>query len=861
MSTLKKAYKKFLKNKIKVAQSRGFEVDRTLFHPSFKPHQTDICEWACEKGAALIAASFGLGKTRMDIQILLEVKRKHPDAPVLVVCPLGVRQEFMHNDGPVMGVTFEYIRNREEQHNATTDFHITNYERVRDGDLDLSIYQCVCLDEGSCLRSLGSDTTQQFINKFKGTAYKYVFTATPSPNEYLELLNYAEFLGVMDRGQALTRFFKRNSQKAGELTIMPNQEEEFWLWVSSWAIFIEKPSDLGYEDEGYELPDINIEYHQVKVDNDKFGVITERDGQIKAFADTAKSLQDTAKVKRVSLDERLSKTIELTTEGGEGKHWIIWHHLEDERKAIEMAYGVMQHRSFASVYGSQDLDKREQAIIDFSEGKIEILATKPEIAGSGCNFQHHCADAIFMGVDYKFNDFIQAVHRIYRFLQTKQVNIHIIYCAEEQPIIDSLKEKWQLHTEQRGKMRDIIGEFGLAHRGTIGKLSRSFGCERIEVKGESFTAINNDNVLELDLDTIPDNSVGLIHSSIPFGNHFEYSASYNDFGHNENNNLFWKQMDFLIPNLFRVLEPGRNAIIHVKDRIQYATITGDGAYTMLPFSDECTAAFRKHGFLLMAGGRIQIDTDVVRENNQTYRLTHGEKCKDGSKMGAGLPEYLLVFRKPQTDMSRGYADKPICKSKDEFNLAIWQILAGSNWRSSGNRLLTPAEIATWNSDKIYKWFKMWSAAEVYDFRFHVELGEELLKRNKLPKSYSLLAPASNTENRWANINRMNCLNAQQMKRKLENHVCPLQFDIVERVIENWSMKGDVVLDPFGGLMTVPLMAVRMGRKGIGIELNNEYFGMGVKYLQEEQYKATIPTLFDELIELKELPESTQAIAV
>lgn len=855
-SNLIKSYKKFLKNKIKVAVSRGFEVDRTLFHPSFKPHQIDICEWACEKGAALIAASFGLGKTRMDIQILLEVKRKHPDAPVLVVCPLGVRQEFIHNDGPVMGVTFEYIRNREEQRSATSDFHITNYERVRDGDLDLSIYQCVCLDEGSCLRSLGSDTTQQFISKFKGTAYKYVFTATPSPNEYLELLNYAEFLGVMDRGQALTRFFKRNSQKAGELTIMPNQEEEFWLWVSSWAIFIEKPSDLGYDDAGYELPPINIEFHQVKVENEKFGIIKESDGQIKAFADTAKSLQDSSRVKRVSLTERLDKTFSIINHERypepPQRNYIIWHHLEDERRAIEKMFPAA-----VTVYGSQKLQEREQAIIDFSEGKIQIMATKPEIAGSGCNFQHHCSDAIFMGVDYKFNDFIQAVHRIYRFLQSKQVNIHIIYCEEEQPIIDALKEKWQLHDEQRGKMRDIINEFGLSHRGAIGKLSRSFGCERIEVGGNLFTAVRNDSVLEMEL--VESNSVGLIHTSVPFGNHFEYSASYNDFGHNETNGFFWKQMDFLIPNLYRALMPGRIAVIHVKDRIQYSTITGAGCYTILPFSDECVTAFRKHGFNYLS--RIQVDTDVVRENNQTYRLGHKEKCKDGSKMGAGLPEYLLVFRKPQTNLSVGYADLPVKRSKDEFNLATWQIIAGANWRSSGNRLLTPTEIATWNADKIYKWFKLWSQNEIYDYKFHVELGEELMKKKKLPTKYSLLAPASTSEFRWAEINRMNCLNAQQMKRKVENHVCPLQFDVVERVIDDYSMKGDLVLDPFGGLMTVPLMALRMGRRGMGIELNADYFGMGVKYLQEEQYKSTVPTLFDELIELKELPESSKAVAV
>ena len=443
-------------------------------------------------------------------------------------------------------------------------------------------------------------------------------------------------------------------------------------------------------------------------------------------------------------------------------------------------------------------------------------------------------------MNYKFNDFIQAIHRIYRFLQENEVNIHIIYTEEETPILDALKEKWRLHDEQRSKMREIIKEYGLSHKATIERLSRSFGCERVIKLGKDFIAVNNDCVLEMS--NICDNEFGLIHTSIPFGNHYEYSASYNDFGHNETNGVFWKQMDFLVPELFRVLKPGRNAVIHVKDRIQYSTITGDGCYSILPFSDECVTAFRKHGFVYMS--RIQIDTDVVRENNQTYRLGHTEKCKDASKMGAGLPEYLLVFRKPQTDKSNGYADEPITKSKDEFTLAKWQILAGSNWRSDGNRLPNPEEIAKWSPDKIYKWFKMWTTDCPYNYEFHKQLGEELEKRNKLPKTHSLLAPASQSEYRWSDINRMNCLNAEQMRRKVEAHVSPLQFDVVERVIDNWSKEGDLVLDPFGGLMTVPLTALRMNRQGYGIELNKDYFKMGVKYLEEQELKSAIPTLFD-----------------
>lgn len=826
-------YNEFLKSKIKLHESRGFKVDRTGFHTSLLPHQIDSVEWACDKGSALIASSFGLGKTRTNAQILIEINRL-TNQPVLVVCPLGVKSQFQAEDGPVMGVDFQYIRNREEQHAATSDFHITNYERVRDGDLDLGIYICVALDEGSVLRSLGSDTTQRFIQVFKFTQYKFVFTATPSPNEYLELINYADFLGVMDRGQALTRFFQRDSQKAGNLTLHPHHENDFWLWVSSWALFLDRPSDLGYSDDGYSLPELKVHYHEVQVDQSKYGITKSRDGQVKAFADSAASLQEAAKIKRKSVQDRMNKALVLMNEKPTS-HWLLWHLLEDERKAIDQ-----QVPDAVTVYGSQHLDDREQAILDFSHGRIRVLATKPEIAGSGCNFQRHCADAIFMSIDYKFNDFIQAVHRIYRFLQKQEVNIHLIYTEEERPIIDALKEKWELHTRQREKMRGIIRQFGLSQAGAIERLTRSFGCTRQETRGNLFTAINNDCVVELE--AMEDNSIGLIHTSIPFGNHYEYSASYNDFGHNDNNKVFWKQMDYLVPVLHRILKPGRNAIIHVKDRIQYATMTGDGCYTIDPFSDECVAAFRKHGFLFI--GRRTVVTDVVRENNQTYRLGWSEKCKDASKMGCGLPEYLLLFRKAQTDKSRGYADEPVTRSKSTFTRPKWQLLASSFWRSSGNRLLSPEDLAGMDPDKAYRFIKAWSLNNVYDWNYHLQVGEALEAKKKLPSSYGLLAPATDSEWVWTDINYMHGLNAEQNKAKAEKHICPLPFDIVDRVIDEYSKEGDTVLDPFAGLMTVPLCAIKAGRQGIGIELNPDYWRMGVKYLKQTEYQKEVPSLFD-----------------
>lgn len=861
--SLTEKYNRFLKNKIKIDSDHGFIVNHEQLHESLKPHQIDSVIWACRKGRALIACSFGLGKTRINIEVLRQIHNRNKNAPVLVICPLGVKHQFQYEDGPAMGIDFQYIRNRNEQHLATSDFHITNYERVRDGDLDLSIYQAVALDEGSCLRSLGSDTTQEFIKKFKFTEFKFVYTATPAPNEFLEIINYSEFLGVMDHGQALTRFFQRDSQKAGNLTIHPHHEEAFWLFVSSWALMITKPSDLGYDDAGYELPELKVHWHCVESDPNKIGLLKERDGQTKAFADSSNSLPEAAKIKRATIQERLEKACEIMSlanvvKDGEltdkklvlsnVKHWLLWHLLEDERKAIEKKIP-----DSVSVFGSQDLEERESRILDFTHGRTKILSTKPEIAGSGCNFQRHCSDAIFMSVNYMFNDFIQAVHRIYRFLQDKEVNIHIIYTVEEQAVVDSLKRKWQQHDLMQEKMRSIVKEFGLHHSQQFEKLSRSFGCERKETAGQNFIAINNDSVLELDdVERHPDNSVGLIHTSIPFGNHYEYSASYNDFGHNESNKIFWEQMDFMLPNWFRVLKPGRNAIIHVKDRIQYSTVTGLGSYTLLPFSDETTAAMVKHGFLFC--GRITVVTDVVRENNQTYRLGHTEKCKDGSRMGCGLNEYLLIFRKPQTNLSVGFADEPVMNTKEDFHLPKWQVIASGFWRSSGNRAYTANDIAGWSADKVYKWFRAWSLNEVYDYEFHLELGKALEAKKKLPRTYAAIAPESYADGVLTGINYMHGLNANQNSNKAEKHICPLPFDIVERVIDSWSMKGDVVLDPFGGLMTVPYIALQNGRKGIGIELNSDYFRDGVGYLKAEEMKMGMPTLFDVLNEEKKEKE-------
>ena len=507
-------------------------------------------------------------------------------------------------------------------------------------------------------------------------------------------------------------------------------------------------------------------------------------------------------------------------------HFLLWHDLESERHAIKKALPET-----VDIYGAMDYEMREQRVIDFSNGKTRLFATKKSLSGSGCNFQRYCHREIFLGIDYEFNDFIQAIHRCYRFLQSQPVVIDIIYMENERQIKEALLEKWKNHNYMVKRMVEIVKKYGLNSANKAERLERKMGVEGTReertVRGNHYEAVYGDCVEETRV--MASNSVDLIHTSIPFGNHYEYSANYNDFGHNQDTERFFEQMDYLTPELLRVLKPGRVAAVHVKDRVLFGNATGTGMPTIEPFHADCIEHYMKHGFMYF--GMITVVTDVVRENNQTYRLGWSEQCKDGTKMGVGCPEYILLFRKLPTDHSKAYADDPVSKSKEEYTRAQWQIDAHGYWRSSGNRLISKDELKEISVDNLQKAYRKYSRESVYNYEEHVKLAKELDKDGRLPATFMVVAPGSwNQLEVWDDINRMRTLNTTQSRRRAQMHVCPLQLDIVERIINRYSNPGDVVYDPFGGLMTVPMTAVKMGRYGKGCELNPNYFRDGVGWL-------------------------------
>jgi len=843
-------YRDFLEAKRPVAAVSGIEIPLDAINPALKPHTRAIVQWAARGGRRAIFASFGLHKTSTQIELCRLLKAR-VGGEALIVLPLGVRQEFFRDaqlrfEGD-FAVSLKFIRSLADMARAQAEggehIFLTNYETVRDGKLDPALFTIACLDEASVLRGFGGTKTfREFMRLFDLVPYKFVATATPSPNEFIELLAYAAFLGVMDVGQAKTRFFKRNSEKADELTLHPHKEREFWLWVSSWALFVSKPSDLGFSDEGYELPPIEVRWHEIPADHSAAGV--ERDGQAKMFRDAAIGVVGAAREKRDSLAARIGKMMEIRAEAPE-EHRILWHDLEAERHAIEAAIpGVV------SVFGAQDLDAREQHIIRFSDGAFRELAAKPVIAGSGCNFQRHCRWAVFLGIGFKFNDFIQAIHRIQRFGQTRPVRIDLIYTEAERRVREELEAKWRRHEEQVAIMTGIIREFGLSRAAMAEEMTRAMGVTRVEVKGDGYTIVNNDCVDELR--RMPADSVDLIVTSIPFSTQYEYSPNYADFGHTDDNEHFWRQMDYLTPELLRVLKPGRNACLHVKDRIVPGGMTGLGFQTVYPFSDATVAHLARHGFAFI--GRKTLVTDVVRENAQTYRLGWSEQCKDGTRMGCGMPEYMLYFRKAPTDRSDGYADEPVRKLKretkdgtwsgDGYSRARWQMDAAPFTRSAGDRMLMPHELVGLPAKTAYQLWKQFNLASVYNFEHHVAIAEARELHGQLPPDFALLPVHSWMDEVVTGGAQMLSLNTMQAQKGAEKHLCPLPFDIVDREIAQRSQPGELVLDPFGGLMTVPYRALLKGRRGYGVELSPTYFRDGMKYCEAAAQKTAMPSLFD-----------------
>jgi hypothetical protein len=847
-------YDGFLRDKVAFDRSFGFEVaDDDLSpifragHPDFKPHQAAVVKWAVAGGRRAIFARYGLGKSVMQLEALRLIVARLGGRG-LIVAPLGVRFDIIRDGRNLLGVEVRFVRSEADMDLEWSGLYVTNYESVRDGKLNVDLFTAVSLDEAAVLRSFGSETYQRFLPLFANVPFRFVATATPSPNRHKELIHYAGFLGIMDTGQALTRFFKRDSTSAGNLQLYPHKRREFWLWLNTWACFIQRPSDLGFSDDGYALPELRVHWAEVAVEilSDQ----VEKDGQGVLVRGGAMSTVDAAREKRHTLTERVQRAVEIVREHAPasgrtptgdftGRQILLWCHLNDEQDALERSLQALG-LPYSTVRGAQPDDEIEEQLRRWLDGETYALIGKPVMLGRGLNLQQ-CSTAVFVGITHKYEETIQAVHRIHRFGQTSACDVHLVYAETESEVRTILEEKWAEDDRLTDTMSEVLREFGLSATAISTALTRAMGVERGRFTGEAWTIALADSVTEW-RDHVERDSFGLIVTSIPFGNHYEYSPNYADFGHTDDNAHFWWQMDYLTPSLHKALMPGRILAVHVKDRQMFGSVTGAGVYTVSPLHAEAIAHYTGHGFDYY--GAITVTTDVVRENNQTYRLSYSKMLRDHTPMGVGSPEYVLLFHKPQSNRSKGWADLPVVKMREDYSVGRWQIDAAADWRVGGDRLLTIDELAALDPGVRSKLFTQQSERTVYDYEAHVALADRLAAANALPGTFASLVPGSWRPDVWTDILRIETLNGRQKRRNVEQHICPFPLEIPRRLIAEYSNEGELVGDPFSGLGSTVLEAVKQGRRGFGSELNPASVADSVVYLREHDDTRHTPTLFD-----------------
>ena len=412
---LQNDYLGFLKNKLITVEPTGFVTDGQL-NPELFPFQADIVRWALSKGRAAIFAGTGLGKTFMQSE-WGRLVADHTGGDVIRLAPLAVSQQTVR-EAAKFGITVHLCQ---EMKDVKPGINITNYDRM--DKFDMSHFSGVILDESSILKAQTGTIRSEIIEVFKYTPYKLACTATPAPNDHMELGNHAEFLGVMKTKEMLSMFFVHDSSDTAKWRLKGYAQKDFWQWVASWAVMLTNPKDLGYSEDQYNLPDLRI--HQITV---------ETEAPVESlFATEALTLQERQAARRDSISDRVKACADLINQSNEP--WIIWCNLNSESEELKRMID-----DSVEVKGSDNRSHKENSMIGFSSGEIKKLVTKPSIAGFGMNWQH-CNKMAFVGLSDSFEQYYQAVRRCWRFGQTDPVDVYIITAETEGAVKANIERK------------------------------------------------------------------------------------------------------------------------------------------------------------------------------------------------------------------------------------------------------------------------------------------------------------------------------------------------------------------------------------------------------------------------------------
>lgn len=404
-------YKSFLEKKTIVSKDTGFTVNRKDLNNNLFEYQKDIVIWALKKGKSAIFADCGLGKSLMQLEWAEKV-HEETNGSILILAPLAVTEQ-TYREGIKFGINSKVVECQEDVING---INITNYEKL--DKFDTSVFNGIVLDESSILKSFTGKVRNQIIDNFKNTPYKLACTATPAPNDYMELGNHSEFLGVMTRSEMLAMYFVHDGGNTSKWRLKGHATDVFWQWMSSWAVVITNPRDLDYEVEGYDLPKLNI--HEIIVDGDKPIVET-------------LTLTQRRQARKESLEERCKAAADLVNNSNE--NWLVWCNLNDESKLLHELIN-----DSVEVKGSDKAKHKTDSSISFANGDIKCLVSKPLIFGMGLNFQS-CHNMIFVGLSDSYEQYYQAVRRCWRFGQEHEVNVYIVISAKEGCVKENIERK------------------------------------------------------------------------------------------------------------------------------------------------------------------------------------------------------------------------------------------------------------------------------------------------------------------------------------------------------------------------------------------------------------------------------------
>jgi DNA modification methylase len=631
-------YKEFLQSKQKRIIESGFESDdlnKNLF-----PFQDFIVKRALKAGKYAIFADCGLGKTLMQLSWAHEVAN-YTNKPVLILAPLAVSGQTI-KEGLKFGIdVFKYNIKDAPCINENRIF-ISNYEQLE--NIDCSIFSGIVLDESSILKNFEGATKKLIIDNFKNTPYKLACTATPSPNDPMELGNHSEFLDVMSRNEMLAMYFVHDGGETAKWRLKGHAIKLFYQFIGTWAIMLNKPQDIGFQMNGYNLPSLNLIEKQIITPN--------RDnGQL--FNDAAISATNFNQELRLTKIERLDQVIEIINNSTE--NFIIWIKQNEEGELLKKLIPEA-----IEVKGSDSNEWKESKLLGFANNEFRVLITKTKIASFGMNYQN-CRNQIFASLDFSFEGLYQSIRRSYRFGQKKEVNIYLITTDTMANVKQSIDNKQKQFEVMQSEMSKSINQ-------NLNNNKMSFGEFNTEKVNNEYYTIERGDCIEL-IKNVKSESVGFSIFSPPFAELYTYSSHIEDMGNSKDYNEFLIQFGFLIKELYRVLQSGRNVAVHCMDLpIQKGK---EGFIGLRDFSGLILKAFEDAGFIYHSRVTIWKDPVVEMQRTKALGLLHKQVKKDSTMSRVGIPDYLMIFRKD------GERLNPVTNT--DIPVDLWQKYASPVW--------------------------------------------------------------------------------------------------------------------------------------------------------------------------------------